>query len=205
MKRPALYVLWAALAVESAYILRAGLVTHAGWSHLTQPIVFVVLFAALALTRGDNRWITTLLRLVLAAEFGLAVADRLGWMGPPGGNVSWGDFAHFVAYTRRVNAFLPSSFAYPLAVLATIGESAFAVALALGLWLRSSAAGAAILLALFGTAMTLSGLSHGQFSYAVFVLASGAWVLAVSPPSWLSVDHFLGTRTSKTRKAAAEP
>lgn len=136
-------------------------------------------------------------RVLLAVEFGLAVVDRLGWFGPYGTKgVSWGDFAHFVAYTHQVNAFLPVSFAFPLAVLATIFESLAAVALLLGIWLRYAGTGAALLLFFFGCAMTASGLNHSQFFYAVFVLATGSWVIAACDPSWLSIDYVLRHRNS---------
>src|SRR5262245_30933127 len=50
-------------------------------------------------------------RIALGAGFLSAVADRFGLWGAPGQkNVAWGDFAHFTAYTARVNSFLPSSF-----------------------------------------------------------------------------------------------
>jgi hypothetical protein len=50
----------------------------------------------------------TVLRWALGATLLSAVADRFGLWGPPGGtDVSWGDWAHFVAYTAKVNSFLP--------------------------------------------------------------------------------------------------
>lgn len=202
MKRIALFALWIALVVECGYLVWARIVLHTAWSRLAQPLVFAALFATLAVTRGRNGWITTILRVLLAYEFGLAVADRLGWLGPPGGGVAWGDFSDFVAYTRRVNAFLPGSFAFPLAVLATIAESIFALALIAGIWLRYTAASAAILLVLFGSAMTASGLNQSQFFYAVFVLATGAWVISTVDPSWLSIDRLLQNRRAARIEAA---
>ncbi|HEY3837152.1 MAG TPA: DoxX family protein, partial [Bryobacteraceae bacterium] len=60
------------------------------------------------------------LRVALAATLLSAVADRFGLWGPPGStNVSWGDWAHFVQYCARVNSFLPSAMAAPLAWMAT--------------------------------------------------------------------------------------
>lgn len=201
MKRAAILALGIALLVECGGMVWMRSHGHT-WGQLAQPIIFTVIFAALAVSGGRVPWITTVARLLLAYEFGMAVADRLGWLGPPGSGVGWGDFAHFVAYTRRVNAFLPASFAYPLALLATIGESVFAILLTLGLWLRWGAAGAAVLLLLFAGAMTASGLSAGQFSYAVFVLAAGAWVIAVSEPSWVSMDRWTQQREPPSDVAA---
>ena len=48
------------------------------------------------------------LRLALAASFLSAVADRFGIWGKSGEpRVSWGDFAHFVAYTERLTSIVP--------------------------------------------------------------------------------------------------
>ena len=61
-------------------------------------------------------------RLALGVSFLSAVADRFGFWGPYGAkNVSWGDFAHFVEYTRSVTALFPSSLTETLAWSSTIG------------------------------------------------------------------------------------
>jgi putative oxidoreductase len=75
----------------------------------------------------------TVLRWALGVTLLSAVADRFGLWGPPGGtNVSWGDWAHFVSYTAKVNSFLPPALAQGLAVLATAAELALGVGLLLG-------------------------------------------------------------------------
>jgi Ion channel len=49
-----------------------------------------------------------ILRWALALTILSAVADRFGIWGPPGAaNITWGDWPHFVAYTAKVNSFLP--------------------------------------------------------------------------------------------------
>ena len=191
MKRVALGVLWVTLIMESVYVAFSRLVLHAVWGHLGQPLIFIGLFGLFAASQGNIRWIAVLPRLVIAAEFLLSVADRFGLLGPPGKGVAWGDFAHFVAYTRQVNAFLPASFAPMLAVLATICEVTFGVTLLLGIRVQLFARGAAILLLLFGSAMTLSGLIESQFFYAVLVLAAGAWAISTTGASWLSLDSLM--------------
>jgi putative oxidoreductase len=195
----ALVALWITLSIELGYVILAPLVWHASWGHLVQPSIFVLLFGLLAVARGRVRWVTTLLRLILSAEFGLSVADRFGWLGPSGHGAAWGDFAHFVTYTHQVNAFLPASFAPVLAVLATIFEATFAVALLLGIRLRQISAGAALLLCLFATAMVVSGLVESQFSYAVFMLASGAWLISLTDASLFSVDRLIKRIYHKSR------
>lgn len=199
MKQAALLALWITLSIELGYVILAFFVWHASLGHLVQPSIFVLLFGLLAIARGRVRWITTVLRLILSAEFGLSVADRFGWLGPPGHGAAWGDFAHFVTYTHQVNVFLPSSFAPALAVLATIFEAAFAFALLLGIRLRQTTPGAAVLLCLFGIAMTASGLVDSQFFYAVFVLASGAWLISATDASLLSVDRLIERIYHKSR------
>lgn len=191
MKKIALFMLWLALAVEGGYIFWARLAAHATWAHLAQPLLFLLFFGVLGITRARVNWVAVVLRMILGAEFALSVADRFGWLGAPGSSVSWGDFAHFVTYTHQVNAFLPVSFAPILAVLATICESTFAVTLLLGFRLREASAGTALLLCLFGSAMVASGLVESQFFYAVFVLASGAWVISLMDASWMSIDRLL--------------
>lgn len=191
MKRIAFAALWVTLGVEVAYVVLAYLVLHAKWGHLVQPLLFIVLFASLAVARGRVQWITALLRMIIGVQFLLSVADRFGLLGPPGGGVSWGDFTHFVAYTHQVNAFLPASFAPTLAVLATVCETAFGSFLVLGIGLPYVTRASAILLCLFGSAMVVSGLVESQFFYAVFVLATGAWAMSTIDSSWLSLDRLV--------------
>lgn len=202
-RRFATLVLWLALIVEAVWIGMERFGHHASWVRLGQPLIFLALFAVLAILRGRVFWYTLVIRIFFAYEFGSAVADRFGWLGPPGTGVSWGDFRHFVAYTHAVNAFLPGSFAFPLAVLATIFECTFAVTLLVGIGTRAAGAGAAILLCLFGSAMSASGMAQGQFYYAVFLLAAGAFYLSAIDPTWLSIDQLRDPKNSRTRAVHA--
>lgn len=195
MKRVAFVALWLTLVAEGLYVVVARLILHAVWGHLMQPLVLLGLFSLLAATRGKIRWIAALLRALVGLEFVLSVADRLGLLGPPGSGVSWGDFAHFIAYTHQVNAFLPASFAPLLAVLATICETTLGITLIVGIRTPYVARAAAVLLCLFGSAMIASGLIESQFYYAVFVLAAGAWSISCSDASWLSLDKLVHQRT----------
>ena len=71
-----------------------------------------------------NRIAPLLLRLALSVTLLSAVADRFGIWGPPGtATVAWGDWTHFVAYTVKVNSFLPGAFAPVLAIAATASEA----------------------------------------------------------------------------------
>jgi putative oxidoreductase len=116
------------------------------------------------------------LRIALGAAFLSAVADRFGLWGKYGG---WGNFANFTRYVAQVNSFMPS-FTIPfLAWAATAAEVTFGIALILGLWLRWTALGAAILLLLFGAAMAISFGIKSPLDYSVFSASAGALLLAL--------------------------
>jgi putative oxidoreductase len=123
-----------------------------------------------------------LLRLALGVTLLSAVADRFGIWGPPGAaTVSWGDWTHFVAYTAKVNGFLPSSLAPTLAVVATAAESLLGIALILGIFRRPVAFASAALFALFAGAMTLSFGVKAPLNFSVFVDFGAAFLLGVWP------------------------
>lgn len=172
--------------------------SHIPLTTMWYPLTFVICCLLLALTNGRVRWIATILRVLIALAFLQAVGDRFGLFGGPGTpGVSWGDFAHFIAYTGKVNSFLPRAIIPALAVLATIAEIAFGLTMLLGIFIRSAAIGSAVLLFLFATAMTISGLS--QFAYAVYLMSAGALSLATVDASFLSVDALTRPRSRTQR------
>ncbi|QSQ22345.1 DoxX family membrane protein [Pyxidicoccus parkwayensis] len=115
-------------------------------------------------------------RLALGAAFLSAVASRFGvWKG----DIGLGRFEGFIRYTGEVNAFMPASTIPFLAWAATIAETTLGVLLVLGLWRRQVALGAAVLLALFGTAMALSLGPKEPLDYSVFSASAGALLLAL--------------------------
>lgn len=189
MRRVAFGLLWVALAAEGAWVALDRFFIHQrpGLDLLGAGVAaFFVVFAALG---RRWRWLALGARWVMALEFLLAVADRFGLLGPPGApDVSWGDFAHFVAYTRQVNAFLPAGLAPVLAVLATVAELTLGMALAVGFRTRLTALGAAALLLCYGVAMTISLPPAQQFHYVVFILCTGMFALATVDASLLSLD-----------------
>jgi putative oxidoreductase len=122
------------------------------------------------------------LRWALAVTILSAVADRFGIWGPPGSaNVSWGDWPHFVAYTAKVNSFLPGAVAPPLAIMATVAEALLGVALILGVFRRPVAWASAIVLALFAGAMTLSFGIKAPLNLSVFADVAAAFALGAWP------------------------
>lgn len=158
-----------------------------------------------AVSRGRWPWMTVVVRILMSGGFLLSVADRLGLLGGPGtAGTSWGDFHHFIDYTREISTFLPAGWAPTLAVLATVAESTLGLALLLGVRPRLVAFGAAALLCVFGLSMTLSVPAADQFHYCVFPLAAGMLLLSASTRYPLSLEA-LAARVSARRRADAEP
>ncbi len=202
----ALVTLGIALVIQATWTVYDYYALHATLGDLLYPVLFIPAATLLAVTRGRIAWIAALPRLLIAASFLYNVADRLGLLGPPGTpNVSWGDFQHFIAYTAQVNAFAPRPLVPALAVMATIGEGTLGLAMLLGVFTRLACIGSAALLAVFGTAMVLSGLSQGQYN--VYLMAIAAWFLATGDASPVSLDALVsrarrsGARARKVRAA----
>jgi uncharacterized membrane protein YphA (DoxX/SURF4 family) len=193
MKRTAFALLWLALIAQAIWMAFHHLRLGEPWGSMSYPLMYACPFLLLAITGGHVRLIAAALRLPIAIAFLDAVADRLGLLGPHGApGVAWGDFAHFVAYTARVNSFMPSATIPSLAVLATIGETTLGLALLPGVCIPFAAMGAAALLFLFATAMIISGYS--QFAYGVYLMAAGALALSTVDASLFSVDALLSWR-----------
>lgn len=193
VRRAAFVALWLALFGQVLWMVGKALIAHSLGDKALYDGVIVVACGAFAAAGGRLRWLTAALRALVALTFLGSVADRFGLLGPPGATgVSWGDFAHFIGYTRAVNAFLPAAAAPALAVVATLAETALGLALLLGVRPQRAAGGAALLLALFGVAMTLTLGVAAQFAYAVGVLATTAWAMSTVDAAFLSLD---GLRT----------
>jgi uncharacterized membrane protein YphA (DoxX/SURF4 family) len=131
-----------------------------------------------------NRIAPLLLRLALGVTLLSAVADRFGIWGPPGAaTVAWGDWTHFVAYTAKVNSFLPVALAPVLAISATAAEALLGITLILGIFRRPVAFASAALFALFAGAMTLSFGVKAPLNFSVFVDFAAALLLGAWPAS----------------------
>lgn len=67
----------------------------------------------------ELRWAMATFRLAMGVTFLSPVADRFGLWGPPGtANVSWGNWDRFVAYSTRLNWYLPDALQQSMAALA---------------------------------------------------------------------------------------
>src|SRR3970282_1352362 len=74
----------------------------------------------------ELRWAMAAFRVAMGVTFLAPVADRFGLWGPPGApNVSWGNWDRFVAYSTRLNWYLPDALQQPVAALATAGGPKF--------------------------------------------------------------------------------
>ncbi len=121
-------------------------------------------------------------RLTLAASFLSAVADRFGLWGQAGtGEVAWGSFPEFVAYTATLLWFLPHPMAVVGAWIATLLEILLAIALICGVWTRFFAAASSLLLLLFALSMTFATGPEGPLSYSVWTASAAALLLATHP------------------------
>lgn len=182
VRTAALVLLWLALAAQLAWTF---LYASRDAATLTRPGVFTVAFLLVALTGGRVGWIALIGRLVVGAAFLTALLPRFT------------DFERFVRYTARVNSFLPGDVIPTVAVVATACECVLCVCMLLGIKTRWAAAGSALLLCLFATAMTISGLSQAE--WAVYVLSAGAFTLATTDASLLSVDRLVAMAGARRR------
>jgi uncharacterized membrane protein YphA (DoxX/SURF4 family) len=131
------------------------------------------------------------LRLALGISFLAAVADRFGLWGSFGQpNVAWGDFSHFVAYTRKLNWFMPSAAIPALAWTATCVEILLGVALVLGAFTRVAAFLSGWLLLLFALSMTSALGLKAPLNFSVFTGSAAAFLLATCRKYSWSVDSL---------------
>ncbi len=131
-------------------------------------------------------------RFALGASFLSAVADRFGLWGPHGAKyASWGDFAHFVAYTGAVTSVFPSSWTMSFAWAATVAETLLGILLIAGLKIRITSALSGVLLLSFAIAMATGLGIKKPLDYSVFSAAAAAFLLAFCEPDRYTLDKLL--------------
>jgi len=123
-----------------------------------------------------ERWAIRYARIALGAAFLSGIASRFGLWGK---NVGYGNFAGFERYTAEVNAFMPAATIPFLAWAATAAELLLGIALVIGFRLRWTALGSALLLLLFGTAMSISFGIKSPLDYSVFSASAAALLVAL--------------------------
>lgn len=120
-------------------------------------------------------------RLALGTAFLSAVADRLGFWGPPGAtNVAWGDMVRFLAYAGKLNWFVPPALVPAVGWTATALEVVLGVLLIAGVRLAVTASAAGLLLASFALAMTFSTGVKTAFDASVYSASAAAFLLALT-------------------------
>jgi uncharacterized membrane protein YphA (DoxX/SURF4 family) len=139
------------------------------------------------------------LRLALGISFLSAVGDRFGFWGAFGqSHVAWGDFSRFIAYTAKLNWFMPSATIPVLAWASTCAEILLGVALVLGAFTRVAAFLSGLLLLLFALVMTFALGLEVPLSLSVFSASAGAFLLATCGEYSWSLDSVLRRRLGRS-------
>jgi uncharacterized membrane protein YphA (DoxX/SURF4 family) len=147
---------------------------------------------------------TPLVRAALGLSFLSAVADRFGFWGAYGQrNVAWGDFSHFVAYTSKLNWFVPSGLIPILAWTATVAETSLALGLLIGLFTRAAALLSGIVLMFFALTMTVALGIKAPLDLSVLSASAGAFLLAAQRNYPFSLDAWWESRTKSTVSSQA--
>lgn len=136
--------------------------------------------------------IILLLRILLGIAFLSAVADRLGYWGPPESALTaWGNWDNFLQYTSSLTFGATGILLQILGWTATILEALLGVFLILGYKTKQTAFCSGVLLLLFGIGMTLNMHIKYPLDYSVFSACFGAFLLAYQPEGKWSLDHLL--------------
>ena len=145
---------------------------------------------------GSSDLAATFLRLAMGFGLISAVADRLGFWGPPGAAmVSWGNFHNFLGYTARLNPWCPTACLPLLGVVVTIAEAGLGILLMLGISSRVTSLLTGMMTLAFAVAMTLVLGVHAPLIYSVFTFSAASFLLASQPPDKLSIDSFRELRS----------
>jgi uncharacterized membrane protein YphA (DoxX/SURF4 family) len=140
------------------------------------------------------------LRFALGFTFLSAVADWFGLWGAFGEpHVAWGTFARFVAYTGKLNWFLPRPVIPTLAIVATGAEIIPGLLLLLGWRTRITALLSGALLLLFAGTMTGALGIKAPLDLSVFVYAGAGFLLATCTEYPFSIDHLRSRRQVDVR------
>ncbi len=134
------------------------------------------------------------LRLSVASGFLSAVGDRFGiWHY----HIAWGSWGKFVEYTATLCPWLPASFAPALAVLSTIAEIVFAIALLIGYKTEFFARLSGFLLLIFALSMTFSTGIKTAFDASVYAAAGAAFALSLMKEKYWEIDSLVSGNKKK--------
>jgi uncharacterized membrane protein YphA (DoxX/SURF4 family) len=130
------------------------------------------------------------LRLALSAAYLSSVASRFGLWGK---GVGWGNFQNFLAYTAKLNPFLPLSIIPAVGWMVTLAEIVVAVLLLVGLRIRGTAIFSGIMLILFAIGMTVGEGVKSPLDYSVYTASAASFLLAANRKSSLNIDALKKT------------
>jgi uncharacterized membrane protein YphA (DoxX/SURF4 family) len=111
--------------------------------------------------------------------------------------VAWGNYDRFVAYTGKLNWFLPAAMISALAIISTVAETLFGLLLVLGWKTRIIALLSGALLLAFALAMAMALGVQAPLNASVFSASAGALLLATCSDFPFSLDGVL-RRNKKT-------
>lgn len=137
----------------------------------------------------DIKIIKTFLRLAIAFGFLSAVADRFGMW--PAEITAWGNWDSFLAYTEKINPWLPTALIPAVGGLATAAEVFFALALLAGYKTEFFARLSGLLMLLFALAMTFSTGIKSAFDASVFAASAGAFGLSLIKEKYWELDSLI--------------
>ena len=106
-----------------------------------------------------------------------------------------GNYARYLAYTAKLNWFLPAATIPALAIIATAAEILFGLLLVLGWKTRTIALLSGVLLITFALAMTMALGVKAPLDFSVFSAAGGALLLATSANFPFSLDELVRRNT----------
>jgi len=115
--------------------------------------------------------------------------------------VAWGNYARFVAYTAKLNWFLPAATIPVLAIISTAAETLFGFLLILGWKTRITALLSGLLLTTFALTMAMASGVKAPLDLSVFSAAGGALLLATCADFPFSVDELV--RQNKLAESSA--
>ena len=115
--------------------------------------------------------------------------------------MAWGNYARYVAYTAKLNWFLPAATIPALAIIATAAEILFGLLLVLGWKTRTIALLSGVLLTTFALTMTMALGVKAPLDSSVFSAAGGALLLATSANFPFSLDELV--RRNKQAESSA--
>jgi hypothetical protein len=195
-------LVWVALGLGFQLVWFLGRSVVPGPVTLLLGALVVLLAVVTVAGSAGGRWLAGwAVAVLVAVEFGGAVADRFGAWGPPGApGVFWGSWPAFVGYTARLLPGAGHDVVVVAAAAATAAEVALGVLLLSGWqrrWVGKATAG---LLVVYLVAMSLTVGADAVATFGVPVLVGGALLVSTCParrPAGRRPGHVLARPASR--------